>query len=140
MYNRVFVSEGDTVVSMGNDTEKDPTYKEMPDINSDKSPLDSMSVKTVKSENNRSKESNRNEIEEQDRIALEENCKLRDLPYDTCLQNELPEEPIRYFQLLQEKVTSQYHFLQTHYLKSWQIQTNFHMEMVASQILREIQN
>ena len=37
MYNRVFVSEGDTAVSVGYDTEKDPTYKQMPEINSDNS-------------------------------------------------------------------------------------------------------
>ena len=102
MYNRVFVNEGDTVVSMGNDTGKDPTYKQMPDINSDNSPLDSMNdseCENSESENNRSKESNRNEIEEQDRIALEENCKLRDLPYNTCLQNELPEEANQVFSI-----------------------------------------
>ena len=51
------------------------------------------------SENIRSKESNRNEIEEQDHIALEENCKPRDLPYDTCLQNELPEEANQVFSI-----------------------------------------
>ena len=57
-----------------------------------------LSVKTA-SENNRRKESNRNEIEEQDHIAFEENCKLRDLPYDTCLQNELPEEANQVFSI-----------------------------------------
>ena len=101
MYNRVFVSEGDTAVSVGNDTEKDPTYKQMPEINSDNSPLDSTNdseCENSESENNRPKESNRNEIE-QDRIALEENCKLRDLPYDTCLQNELPEEANQVFSI-----------------------------------------
>ena len=102
MYNRVFLSEADTAVSVGNDTEKNPTYKQMPEINSDNSPLDSINdseCENSESENNRPKESNRNEIEEQDRIALEENCKLRDLPYDTCLQNELPEEANQVFSI-----------------------------------------
>ena len=34
-----------------------------------------------------------NEEEKEHMIAMEENCKLRDLPYDTCLQSELHEEP-----------------------------------------------
>ena len=84
MYNRVFISEGDTAVSVGNDKERDPTYKQMPDINSDNSPLDSINdseCENSESENNRSKESNRNEIEEQ------------------CLQNELPEEANQVFSI-----------------------------------------
>ena len=32
-------------------------------------------------------------------IAMEENCKLRDLPYDTCLQSELPEEANQIFSI-----------------------------------------
>ena len=102
MYNRVFVSESDTAISVGHDKERDPTYKQMPDINSDNSPLDSINdseCEHSETENNTSKESNRNEIEEQDCIALEENCKLRDLPYDTCLQNELPEEANQVFSI-----------------------------------------
>ena len=35
----------------------------------------------------------------EDIIALEENCKLRDLPFDTCLQNELHEEPDQIFSI-----------------------------------------
>ena len=38
-------------------------------------------------------------IEKEDLIALEENCKLRDLPYDTCLQNKLPEEANQVFSI-----------------------------------------
>ena len=91
-------------------------------------------------ESDTAKQSNTNKIEKEDLIALEENCKLRDLSYGTCLQKELPEEANQVFQLLQEKATSQYHYLQIHYLKSWQTQTNFHMGMVVSQIQREIQN
>ena len=102
MYNRVFVSEDDTTISVGNDKETDPTYKQITDINSDNSSLAAITdseCENSESENNKSKESNRNEIEEQDRIALEENCKLRDLPYDTCLQNELPEEANQVFSI-----------------------------------------
>ena len=35
----------------------------------------------------------------EDMIAMEENCKLRGFPYDTCLQNELPEEASQIFSL-----------------------------------------
>ena len=51
------------------------------------------------SESNQAKENNTNEIEKEDLIALEENCKLRDQPYDTCLQNELPEEANQVFSI-----------------------------------------
>ena len=101
MYNGVFVNESDTAISVENDKKRTPTYKQMPHINSDNSPLDSMDesdCNNSESENDNSKESTRNEIEE-DRIALEENCKLRDLPYDTCLQNELPEEANQVFSI-----------------------------------------
>ena len=49
-----------------------------------------------------------NAEEEEDIIAMEENCKLRDLPYDTCLQSELLKKQIKYSQLHQEKEASQY--------------------------------
>ena len=39
------------------------------------------------------------EEEKEDMIAMEENCKLRDLPYDTCLQSELPEEANQIFSI-----------------------------------------
>ena len=45
------------------------------------------------------KENTSDEIEKEDVIAIEENCKLRDLPYDTCLQNELPEEANQVFSI-----------------------------------------
>ena len=143
MYNGVFVNESDTAISVENDKERTHTYKQMPHINSDNSPLDSIhesDCNNSESENDKSKESDMNEIEEEDRIALEENCKLRDLPYDICLENEMPEEANQVFSIAPGEGNKQYHYLQTHYLKSWQIQTNFHMEMVALQILREIQN
>ena len=35
--------------------------------------------------------------EKEDVIAMEENCKLRDLPYDSCLQSELLEEANQIF-------------------------------------------
>ena len=102
MYNGVFVNESDTAISVENDKERTHTYKQMPHINSDNSPLDSMDesdCNNSESENDKSKESDMNEIEEEDRIALEENCKLRDLPYDTCLENEMPEEANQVFSI-----------------------------------------
>ena len=101
MYNGVFVNESDTAISVEND-KVSPTHKQMLHMNSDNSPLDSMDASDCnnsESENDKSKESTRNEIEEEDCIALEENCKLRDLPYDTCLQNELPEEANQVFSI-----------------------------------------
>ena len=40
-----------------------------------------------------------NDEEKEDMRAMEENCKLRDLPYDTCLQNELSEEANQIFSI-----------------------------------------
>ena len=40
-----------------------------------------------------------NAEEEEDMIVMEENCKLRDLPYDTCLQIEFPEEANQIFSI-----------------------------------------
>ena len=40
-----------------------------------------------------------NEEEKEDMVAMEENCKLRDLPYDTCLQSELHEEANHIFSI-----------------------------------------
>ena len=37
--------------------------------------------------------------EKEDVIVMEENCKLRDLPYDTCLQSELLEEANQIFSI-----------------------------------------
>ena len=76
MYTGVFVDDSDTAISGENDKERSPTYKQMPHINSDNSPLESIDesdCNNSESENDKSKESNRNEIEEQDHIALEEN-------------------------------------------------------------------
>ena len=40
-----------------------------------------------------------NTEDEEDMIAMEENCKLRDLPYNTCLQSQLPEEANQIFSI-----------------------------------------
>ena len=40
-----------------------------------------------------------NEEDNEDMIAIEENCKLRDLPYDTCLQCEVPEQANQIFSI-----------------------------------------
>ena len=74
----------------------------MSDSNCDSAQLDSTNdcdSDNSASESDRAKKNNTNEIEKEDLIALEENCKLRDLPYDTCLQNELPEEANQVFSI-----------------------------------------
>ena len=68
------------------------------------------------------------EDEKEDMIALEENCKLRDLPCDSCLQSEIPEQANQIFSLLQEKGANHYHYLLTDYLKNWQVQKSLQME------------
>ena len=141
LYNGVFVNEDDNSISMESDKERNSTENQMSDSNCDSTQLDSTNdcdSDNSASESDRAKKNNTNEIEKDDLIALEENCKLRDLPYDTCLQNELPEEANQLFSIAPG--TSQYHYLQIHYLKSWRTQTNFNMGMVVSQIQREIQN
>ena len=40
-----------------------------------------------------------NEEDNENMIAIEENCKLRDLPYDTCLQCEVPEQANQIFSI-----------------------------------------
>ena len=40
-----------------------------------------------------------NEEDNEDMIAMEENCKLRDLPVDTCLQCEVPEQANQIFSI-----------------------------------------
>ena len=44
-------------------------------------------------------ENDNNEEDNEDMIAIEENCKLRDLPYDTCLQCEVPEQANQIFSI-----------------------------------------
>ena len=48
---------------------------------------------------NEGKYDNPNNEEKEDMIAMEENCKLRDLPCDTCLQSELSEEANQIFSI-----------------------------------------
>ena len=101
------------------------TQKQMPDINCDDAPLNNINESDCDnsdSDSDRAKENNTNEIEKEDLIALEENCKLRDLPYDTCLQNELPKEANQVFSIASGEDNKPIHYLQIHYLKSWQTQ------------------
>ena len=81
LYSGVFVEEVDncdeTTVDNINDSDSDSNEREC----------------------DRAKENISDEIEKEDMIAIEENCKLRDLPYDTCLQNELPEEANQVFSI-----------------------------------------
>ena len=98
LYNRVFVNEDDNAISMESDKERNSTENQMSDSNCDSTQLDS--TNDCDSDNSdRAKKNNTNEIEKEDLIALEENCKLRDLPYDTCLLNELPEEANQVFSI-----------------------------------------
>ena len=86
MYDGIFVDE--------NDKAEASNYKQMPGINCDNVPLDNIddsNCDSNESDSDKTQQDNSNEIEKEDLIALEENCKLRDLPYDTCLQSELPE-------------------------------------------------
>ena len=100
LYNGVFVDEVDNECSVGGDTERSFMEKQMPHINSDDSVVDNINHSDSDSNEREcytAKESTSNEIEKEDLIAMEENCKLRDLPYDTCLQNELPKEANQVF-------------------------------------------
>ena len=102
LYNGVFVNEDDNAISMESDKERNSTENQMSDSNCDSAQLDSTNncdSDNSASESDRTKKNNTNEIEKEDLIALEENCKLRDLPYDTCLQNELPEEANQVFSI-----------------------------------------
>ena len=102
LYTRVFVHEGDNGISVDSDKEGCSTQKHMPDINCDDAGVNNINESDCDnsdSESNQAKENNTNEIEKEDLIALEKNCKLRDLPYDTCLQNELPEEANQVFSI-----------------------------------------
>ena len=102
LYTRVFAHEGDNGISVNSDKQGCSTQKHMPDINCDDAGVNNINESDCDnsdSESNQAKENNTNEIEKEDLIALEENCKLRDLPYDTCLQNELPEEANQVFSI-----------------------------------------
>ena len=94
MYDGIFVDE--------NDKAEASNHKQMPDINSNNVPLDNIDdsdCDSNESVSDKTQQDNSNEIEKEDLIALEENCKLRDLPYDTCLQSELPEEANQVFSI-----------------------------------------
>ena len=102
LYNGVFVNEDDNGISVHSDKQGCSTQKQMPDINCADTPLNSINESDCDnsdSDTDQAKENNSNAIEKEDLIALEENCKLRDLPYDTCLQNELPEEANQVFSI-----------------------------------------
>ena len=73
-------------------------------------------------------------------IAIKENCKLRDLPYDTCLQNELPEEANQVFSIAPGEGNKSIPLLTDTLFEELANPENFRMERVDSQIQREIQN
>ena len=98
LYNGVFLDEDDNAT----DKERNSIQKQMSDSNCDSTQLDTTidcDSDNSASESDRAKQNNTIEREKEDLIALEENCKLRDLPYDTCLQNELPEEANQVFSI-----------------------------------------
>ena len=78
--------------------------------------------------------------EKEDGIALEENCKLWDLPCDSCLQSEIPEQANQIFLIAPGEGKNHYHCLLINYLKNWQIQKSFQIEREALQTHREILN
>ena len=75
-----------------------------------------------------------NEEEKEDMIAMEENCKLRDLPYDTCLQSELHEEANQMFSIAPGEGKKPISYLQTNCLKNFQIHTSSQLEKEVIQI------
>ena len=94
MYDGIFVDE--------NDKAEASNHKQMLDINCDNVPLDNIddsNCDSNESDSDKTQQDNSNEIEKEDLIALEENCKLGDLPYNTCLQSELPEEANQVFSI-----------------------------------------
>ena len=94
MYDGIFVDE--------NDKAEASNHKQMPDINCNNVPLDNIDdsdCDSNESVSDKTQQDNSNEIEKEDLIALEENCKLRDLPYDTCIHSELPEEANQVFSI-----------------------------------------
>ena len=93
LYNGIFLNEDD---------QNSSTHKQMSDINCDNTHLSNISnsgCDANESETDRVMENDPNEIEKEDLIALEENCKLRNLPHDTCLQSELLEEANQVFSI-----------------------------------------
>ena len=64
----------------------------------DNTKVDANSSGTDASDNEH-RHDNPNNDEKEDMLAIEENCKLRDLPCDTCLQSELPEAANQIFSI-----------------------------------------
>ena len=93
LYNGIFLNEDDQNTS---------THEQMSNVNSDNTQngnINNSDCDANESETDRVLENNNNEIEKEDLIALEENCKLRNLPHDTCLQSELLEEANQVFSI-----------------------------------------
>ena len=64
----------------------------------DNTEVDGNSSSTDTSDNEQRHDNPKND-EKEDMLAMEENCKLRDLPCDTCLQSELPEAANQIFSI-----------------------------------------
>ena len=95
LYNRIFDIEEKSVNDVETSGIKSSHEAEASDVNIK---VDSISTDTDPSDSEEKHDSPNNE-DKDDMIAMEENCKLRDLPYDTCLQSELPEEANQIFSI-----------------------------------------
>ena len=140
LYNGVFLDEDDNAT----DKESNSTQKQMSGSNYDSTQLD-MTIDcdsdNSASESDRAKQNNTIEREKEDLIALEENCKLRDLPYDTCLQNELPEEANQVFSIAPGEGNKPILLLTDTLFEELANPDKFpYMEVVGLQIQIEIQN
>ena len=102
MYSGVFVDEVDNEYSVQGETEKSSMQKQIPHTNCDDTTVDNINDSDSDSNEQEcvtAKENTSNEIEKEDLIAMEENCKLRDLPYETCLKNDLTKEANQVFSI-----------------------------------------
>ena len=98
LYNGIFDIEENSVNDVETSDIQSSHEAEASDVNIK---VNGISTDTDPSDSEEKHDSPNNEDTE-DMIAMEENCKLRDLPYDTCLQSELPEEANQIFSISPE--------------------------------------
>ena len=95
LYDGIFDIEENSVNDVETSDIQNSHEAEASDVNIK---VDGISTDTDPSDSEEKHDSQNNEDKE-DMIAMEENCKLRDLLYDTCLQSELPEEANQIFSI-----------------------------------------
>ena len=95
LYNGIFDIEENSVNDVETSDIQSSHEAEASDVNIK---VNGISTDTDPSDSEEKHDSPNNEDTE-DMIAMEENCKLRDLPYDTCLQSKLPEEANQIFSI-----------------------------------------